>query len=102
MRTRWGAAVTAQSQQSTNPLHWVTQWAPEPRDIDWPNVEIPHDQLFLRSILSSVLAIALTFVYVPITTAVKALGSLNSLKEFLPQVIVDNVLAMYAPLLLLL
>ncbi|KAG0559254.1 hypothetical protein KC19_10G090800 [Ceratodon purpureus] len=92
MRTRWGAAVTAQSQQSTNPMHWATQWAPEPRDIDWPNVEIPYDQLFFRRILSSVLAITLTFIYVPITAAVKALGSLDSLEKYLPQVVVDNVL----------
>ncbi|KAF3953694.1 hypothetical protein CMV_020886 [Castanea mollissima] len=31
-KTRWGAAVCAQTQQSRNPTIWLTEWAPEPRD----------------------------------------------------------------------
>ncbi|KAJ8460465.1 hypothetical protein OPV22_033391 [Ensete ventricosum] len=31
-RTRWGAAVCAQTQQTRNPTLWLTEWAPEPRD----------------------------------------------------------------------
>ncbi|KAG0498648.1 hypothetical protein HPP92_003339 [Vanilla planifolia] len=31
--SRWGAAVCAQTQQSKNPTQWLTEWAPEPRDI---------------------------------------------------------------------
>ncbi|KAK9282479.1 hypothetical protein L1049_005397 [Liquidambar formosana] len=32
-KTRWGAAVCAQTQQSSNPTIWLTEWAPEPRDV---------------------------------------------------------------------
>jgi hypothetical protein len=91
-RTRWGAAVTAQSQQAPNPMAWVASWAPEPKDVDWPNLEIPYSQLFLRNILATILAIALTIFYVPVTAAVQALANLNSLEKFLPNFIVENVL----------
>ncbi|KAL6620820.1 hypothetical protein ACP70R_035959 [Stipagrostis hirtigluma subsp. patula] len=30
-RSRWGAAVCAQTQQTSNPTIWLTEWAPEPR-----------------------------------------------------------------------
>lgn len=96
VRTRWGAAVTAQTQQSVNPTQWVTQWAPEPRDIDWPNMEIPYNQFFTRQIVSTVLAIALTCLYYPIVAAIRLLGNLDTVKKYLPQVIVDNILDMYA------
>jgi hypothetical protein len=96
VRTRWGAAVTAQTQQSVNPLHWVTQWAPEPRDVDWPNMEIPYNQIFPRKIVAAVLAIAITFIYYPIVLAVKVLENLDTVKKYLPQVVVDNVLDMCA------
>ncbi|KAG5249077.1 CSC1 protein [Salix suchowensis] len=39
--SRWGAAVCAQTQQSKNPTLWLTNWAPEPRDIYWRNLAIP-------------------------------------------------------------
>ncbi|KAK9137168.1 hypothetical protein Sjap_007762 [Stephania japonica] len=31
-KSRWAAAVCAQTQQSSNPTTWLTEWAPEPRD----------------------------------------------------------------------
>jgi hypothetical protein len=92
VRSRWGATVTTQTQQSTNPMHWVTQWAPEPRDIDWPNMEIPYDQLFYRRIVSTVLALALTAIYYPIVAAIQLLDNLDNVKKYLPNVIVANVL----------
>jgi hypothetical protein len=96
VKTRWGAAVTAQTQQSVNPLQWATQWAPEPQDMDWGNLEIPYNQLFFRAIVSAVLAIAVTVIYYPITFAVKFLENLDTVKKFLPQIIIDNVLSIPA------
>jgi len=32
-RSQWGAAVCAQTQQTSNPTVWLTEWAPEPRDV---------------------------------------------------------------------
>lgn len=91
-RTRWGAAVTAQSQQAPNPMTWVASWAPEPKDVDWRNLEICYSQLFFRNILATILAIVLTIFYVPVTAAVQALANLDSLEKFLPNFIVENVL----------
>ena len=88
--------MTAQTQQSVNPMHWVTQWAPEPRDIDWPNTEIPYNQIFIRKIVAALLAVALTCIYYPIVAAIQLLGNLDTVKIYLPQVIVDKILNMCA------
>ncbi|THU63394.1 hypothetical protein C4D60_Mb01t15300 [Musa balbisiana] len=47
-RTRWGAAVCAQTQQTRNPTLWLTEWAPEPRDVYWQNLAIPFVSLTVR------------------------------------------------------
>lgn len=75
-------------------MTWVCEWAPEPRDVDWPNLEIPHSQLFLRSILAATLAIALTVSYVPATGFAVALADLYRFKDYLPDIVVENVLEM--------
>ncbi|KAH9576159.1 hypothetical protein CY35_01G147600 [Sphagnum magellanicum] len=91
-KTRWEAATTAQTQQSSNPMIWATEWAPEPRDVDWSNLEIPYSQLFFRLILAGVLAALITIFYIPLTGSAVALANLNSLKRYLPNVIVDALL----------
>ncbi|KAF5935944.1 hypothetical protein HYC85_027073 [Camellia sinensis] len=52
--SRWGAAVCAQTQQSKNPTLWLTNWAPEPRDVYWKNLAIPFVSLSVRRLLISV------------------------------------------------
>ncbi|KAG2598199.1 hypothetical protein PVAP13_5KG067200 [Panicum virgatum] len=47
-RSRWGAAVCAQTQQTSNPTVWLTEWAPEPRDVYWDNLSIPFVSLTVR------------------------------------------------------
>ncbi|KAI7728875.1 hypothetical protein M8C21_029790 [Ambrosia artemisiifolia] len=47
-RSRWGAAVCAQTQQTRNPTRWLTDWAPEPRDVYWNNLAIPFVELNLK------------------------------------------------------
>jgi len=49
--SRWGAAVCAQTQQSKNPTQWLTDWAPEPRDVYWQNLAIPFFSLSIRRFL---------------------------------------------------
>lgn len=44
-KTRWDAVVCAQTQQSRNPIVWLTEWAPEPRDVYWDNLAIPFASL---------------------------------------------------------
>ena len=47
-KSRWGAAVCAQTQQNQDPTLWLTDWAPEPRDVYWENLSIPYVQLGFR------------------------------------------------------
>ncbi|KAE8660796.1 CSC1-like protein [Hibiscus syriacus] len=47
-KSRWGAAVCAQTQQNRNPTIWLTEWAPEPRDVYWDNFAIPYFELTIR------------------------------------------------------
>lgn len=49
--SRWGAAVCTQTQQSKNPTQWLTDWAPEPRDVYWQNLAIPFFSLSIRRFL---------------------------------------------------
>ncbi|KVI09372.1 protein of unknown function DUF221 [Cynara cardunculus var. scolymus] len=53
-KTRWGAAVCAQTQQARNPTLWLTEWAPEPRDVYWKNLAIPHVSLIIRKVTMGV------------------------------------------------
>ncbi|KAF9618612.1 hypothetical protein IFM89_002307 [Coptis chinensis] len=60
-RTRWAAAVCAQTQQSSNPTLWLTDWAPEPRDVYWSNLAIPFVEITIRRLI--MLAGAVFFPY---------------------------------------
>lgn len=83
-KTRWEAVVTAQTQQSVNPMLWVTEWAPEPRDVDWDNLEIGYRQLFFRGIVAAIGAGLITLFYIPLTTLVQALANIDKLAKYLP------------------
>ncbi|KAF5732745.1 CSC1-like protein [Tripterygium wilfordii] len=47
-KSRWGAPLCAQTQQSSNPTIWLTEWAPEPRDVYWNNLAIPYIEITVR------------------------------------------------------
>ncbi|GFZ10122.1 GDSL-like lipase/acylhydrolase superfamily protein [Actinidia rufa] len=49
-RTRYAAVIASQGLQSSNPMLWVTDLAPEPRDVYWKNLSIPYRQLWIRRI----------------------------------------------------
>ncbi|TYH43577.1 CSC1-like protein At4g02900 isoform X3 [Gossypium hirsutum] len=53
-KSRWAAAVCAQTQLSHNPTIWLTEWAPEPRDVYWRNLAIPYFDLTIRRIPKTV------------------------------------------------
>lgn len=92
-RSRWGAAVAAQTQQSTNPVEVVTEWAPEPRDVLWSNLSIPYVQLRLRSIFVAAAVILLIIFYFIPATFVQGLAQLQSLEKWFPA-LVDLLMAM--------
>lgn len=83
-KSRWGAAVCAQTTQSKNPTLWLTNWAPEPHDVYWKNLGIPFVSLSIRRLLISVAMFALVFFYMIPIAFVQSLANLEGLERALP------------------
>ncbi|KAK8921125.1 hypothetical protein KSP39_PZI020853 [Platanthera zijinensis] len=83
-KSRWGAAVCAQTQQSSNPTLWLTDWAPEPRDVYWPNLAIPFVEITIRRLLMAVSLFFLTFFFMFPIAIVQSLANLESIEKVLP------------------
>ncbi|GLJ46770.1 hypothetical protein SUGI_0986360 [Cryptomeria japonica] len=83
-KSRWGAAVAAQTQQAVNPMHWVTEWAPEPRDVSWHNLSIPYARLVFHKIGIATAVLFLTVFFTVPVTAVQGLAQLDKIKEWFP------------------
>lgn len=86
--------MTAQTQQSLNPMLWVTEWAPEPRDVDWKNLKIGQEQLFIRGILSVVTATLITLFTAPVIGLIQLLDNIDRLTKYLPDYIVNMLFRM--------
>ncbi|MCO5589388.1 hypothetical protein L7F22_043355 [Adiantum nelumboides] len=107
-KTRWGAAVAAQTQQTSNPLQWVTEWAPEPRDVNWSNLLIPYTQLWMRRLLIGVVFACIILLFFIPAALVYTLAKLDNLKTWFPFIetvlsipVVSSFLSGYLPSLLL-
>ncbi|EPS71959.1 hypothetical protein M569_02795, partial [Genlisea aurea] len=83
-KTRWGAAVCAQTQQSCNPTTWLTEWAPEPRDVYWSNLAIPYVSLKIRRLVVSVAFFLLTFFFMIPVTIVQSLANVEAIEKAFP------------------
>ncbi|XP_041994065.1 calcium permeable stress-gated cation channel 1-like [Salvia splendens] len=83
-KTRWGAAVCAQTQQSRNPTLWLTEWAAEPRDVFWPNLAIPYVSITIRKLIAAVAFFLLTFFFMIPVSAVQSLANIESIEKRLP------------------
>ncbi|KAH6803411.1 early-responsive to dehydration stress protein [Perilla frutescens var. frutescens] len=83
-KSRWGAAVCAQTQQSKDPTLWLTYWAPEPRDIYWKNLGIPFVSLSIRKLMVSIAMFALVFFYMIPVAFVQSLANLDGLGRAAP------------------
>lgn len=82
--SRWGAAVCAQTEQSKNPTLWLTNWAPEPRDVYWKNLGIPFVSLSVRKLVISLSVFALVFFYMIPIAFVQSLANLEGLEKVAP------------------
>ncbi|KAF7811200.1 calcium permeable stress-gated cation channel 1-like [Senna tora] len=80
-KTRWGAAVCAQTQQTKNPTIWLTEWAPEPRDVYWPNLAIPYVSLTIRRLIMAVAFFFLTFFFMVPIAFVQSIASLEGTEK---------------------
>lgn len=83
-KTRWGAAVCAQTQQSSNPTIWLTEWAPQPRDVFWDNLAIPYVELNVRRLLMAISAFFLTFFFMIPIAFVQSLANIEGIQKTLP------------------
>ncbi|XP_007026161.2 PREDICTED: calcium permeable stress-gated cation channel 1 [Theobroma cacao] len=83
-KSRWGAAVCAQTQQSRNPTLWLTEWASEPRDVYWQNLAIPYVSLAVRRLIMAVAFFFLTFFFMIPIASVQALASIEGLEKAAP------------------
>ncbi|KAH8975733.1 hypothetical protein BDL97_01G174200 [Sphagnum fallax] len=82
--SRWGAAVCAQTQQSKDATRWLTEWAPEPRDVYWNNLSIRYVELNSRRIVVAVIVFLLVFFFLIPVTFVQSLANLDSLNQMFP------------------
>ncbi|CAM8995699.1 unnamed protein product [Rhodiola kirilowii] len=83
-KTRWGAAVCAQTQQSRNPTVWLTEWAPEPRDVCWDNLAIPYVSLSIRRLIVTVAFFFLTVFFMIPITFVQSLANIEGIEKVAP------------------
>ncbi|XP_008803557.2 calcium permeable stress-gated cation channel 1-like [Phoenix dactylifera] len=83
-RTRWGAAVCAQTQQTRNPTLWLTKWAPEPRDVYWQNLAIPFVSLTVRRLIIGVAFFFLTFFFMIPIAFVQSLANIEGIEKAVP------------------
>uniref|UniRef100_A0A7N0UCZ1 Calcium permeable stress-gated cation channel 1 n=1 Tax=Kalanchoe fedtschenkoi TaxID=63787 RepID=A0A7N0UCZ1_KALFE len=83
-KARWGAAVCAQTQQTRNPTLWLTEWAPEPRDVYWENTAIPYVSLTIRRLIMAVAFFFLTFFFMIPIAIVQGMASIEGIEKAAP------------------
>ncbi|XP_021893821.1 CSC1-like protein At3g21620 [Carica papaya] len=83
-KSRWGAAVCAQTQQSRNPTMWLTEWAPEPRAVYWDNLAIPFVYLTIRRLIIFVAFFFLTFFFMIPIAFVQSLANIEGIEKAVP------------------
>ncbi|ESQ29191.1 hypothetical protein EUTSA_v10023297mg [Eutrema salsugineum] len=83
-KTRWGAAVCAQTQQTKNPTEWLTEWAPEAREVYWPNLAMPYVSLTVRRLVMHVAFFFLTFFFIIPIAFVQSLASIEGIQKTAP------------------
>nr|DAD41583.1 TPA_asm: hypothetical protein HUJ06_015906 [Nelumbo nucifera] len=83
-KTRYAAVIASQVLQSSNPMLWVTELAPEPHDVYWSNLWIPYRQLWFRRIATLLAAILFMFLFLVPVTFVQGLSQLEQLQQMFP------------------
>ncbi|XWS64220.1 hypothetical protein CRYUN_Cryun06bG0167900 [Craigia yunnanensis] len=108
-KSRYGAAVAFQMQQSTNPTQWITEQAPEPNDVYWPFFSSSFLRRWLSKIVVIVACIFLTILFLIPVLVVQGLTNLNQLETWFPflksiltKTFVSQVITGYLPSLILL
>ncbi|XWS76446.1 hypothetical protein CRYUN_Cryun01aG0176800 [Craigia yunnanensis] len=83
-KSRWAAAVCAQTQLSRNPTIWLTEWAPEPRDVYWNNLAIPYFEHSIRWLLMAIALFFLIFFFMIPIAFVQSLANIERIQKVFP------------------
>ncbi|XVF80503.1 hypothetical protein PTKIN_Ptkin15bG0079000 [Pterospermum kingtungense] len=83
-KSRWAAAVCAQTQLCRNPTIWLTEWAPEPRDVYWDNLAIPYFEITIRRLLMAVALFFLIFFFMIPIAFVQSLANIEGIEKVFP------------------
>ncbi|KVH99648.1 protein of unknown function DUF221, partial [Cynara cardunculus var. scolymus] len=78
-RNRYDALVVSHTIQSADPMLWVTELAPEPKDVFWQNLCVPFNLLWIRKISVFIASIIFSVLFLLPTTFVQGLMKLEYL-----------------------
>ncbi|XP_050891160.1 CSC1-like protein At3g54510 isoform X2 [Lathyrus oleraceus] len=83
-KSRSAALVASQLQQHSHPLLWVTELAPEPRDVSWRSLRVSYRVVPLYRLGVVIAALLLTVFFAIPVTAVQGIAKYEKLKKWFP------------------
>lgn len=107
-RTRLAAAVALHIRQGTNPTEWITELAPDPKDVYWPFFSASFVKRWICNLVAFVSCIVLTILFFIPVLIVQGLTHLDQLELWFPFLksilrinIVSQIITGYLPSLIL-
>ncbi|KAL9226181.1 hypothetical protein vseg_002022 [Gypsophila vaccaria] len=83
-KSRYGATVASQLQQSENPTHWVTEQAPTPNDVFWPFFHSSFLDRWMSKVVILVSYVVVTVLFILPVLIVQGLTNLSQLEVWFP------------------
>ncbi|GKV08766.1 hypothetical protein SLEP1_g20357 [Rubroshorea leprosula] len=83
-KSRFGAAIAVHIQQGINPTQWVTERAPEPKDVYWPFFSASFIKRWILKLVVVVAYIAVTILFLIPVVFVQGLANLDQLETWFP------------------
>ena len=83
-KTHWSATVASQTMQTPNPLKWVTEWAPEPRDVNWTSLSMGLTHIWIMRLIIGIIFFCITVLYFIPSGLVYSLATLSNLMTWFP------------------
>ncbi|CAN8260713.1 unnamed protein product [Cochlearia groenlandica] len=106
-KTRHGAAIASNIQQGIDPTQWLTESAPEPRDVHWPFFTASFVRRWISNVGVFVAFVILLILYIVPVILVQGLANLHQLETWFPFLksilnmkIVSQVITGYLPSLI--
>ncbi|KAE9590340.1 hypothetical protein Lal_00028003 [Lupinus albus] len=83
-KTRFGAAIALNIQESINPTEWISEQAPEPHDVYWPLFTVSFIRRWISKLVVFVACAYLTILFLIPVAIVQGLTHLDQLITFFP------------------